>query len=196
MENALEIFKIILPTIIAAISTFLITKYTYNKNRPLDKFEIAYNRVYYPLYRLIRNNNDIDIIINKSKCYLDKYNKYVDSSTLRAYDFLCKCDTNAKKEAALSNFKSNIYDRNSYLRRRLGYLEPSILKLYTYSSSNDKFKLRVLLESLIIYVCFVISDLFKSIQSVLMYIIILLILLILIELLLKFCMFIYYRIRK
>ena len=97
---------------------------------------------------------------------------------------------------ALSNFKNNIYNRSSYLRRRLGYLEPSLLKIYTYSSSNDKFKLRVMLESLIVYLCIVLGEIFRNISSFLIYIIILLILVILIELLLKFCMFIYYRIRK
>lgn len=39
----IEIMKIVLPTIVGGIFTFLITKYTYNKNVPLDKLEIAYN---------------------------------------------------------------------------------------------------------------------------------------------------------
>ena len=49
----IEIMKIVLPTIVGGIFTFLITKYTYNKNVPLDKLEIAYNRIYCPLYQLL-----------------------------------------------------------------------------------------------------------------------------------------------
>ena len=196
MENILEILKIILPAVITGISTFLITKYTYNKNRPLDKLEVAYNRVYYPLYRLVCNNSDIDLIIDKSKIYFDKYDKYVDGSTLRAYDFLCECDTSAKKKTALSNFKNNIYDRNSYLRRRLGYLEPSIFKIYTYSSSNDKFKLRILFEVLAAYLFIFASQLFRNKQSFFIYAVVLFVFFILVELLIKLFMFIYYKIRK
>lgn len=59
MEKIFDIIKIILPSIITGIFTFLITRYNYNKNIPLDKLEIAYNRVYYPLFRLIKDNNDI-----------------------------------------------------------------------------------------------------------------------------------------
>ena len=53
MESLMEILKIILPPLVTGTITFIITKYTYNKNRPLDKLEITYNRVYYPIYRLI-----------------------------------------------------------------------------------------------------------------------------------------------
>ena len=37
----IEIMKIVLPTIVGGIFTFLITKYTYNKNVPLDKLEFV-----------------------------------------------------------------------------------------------------------------------------------------------------------
>lgn len=39
----IEIMKIVLPTIVGGIFTFLITKYTYNKNVPLDKLKNLYN---------------------------------------------------------------------------------------------------------------------------------------------------------
>lgn len=57
MGTILELSKIILPAIITGLFTFFITKYTYNKNRPLDKMEIAYNRVYYPLYQIISDES-------------------------------------------------------------------------------------------------------------------------------------------
>ena len=50
IELFIEFVKIILPVLITGIFTFLITKYTYHKNIPLDKLEISYNRIYYPIF--------------------------------------------------------------------------------------------------------------------------------------------------
>ena len=47
MEIILNLFKVILPAITTGLFTFFITKYTYNRNRPIDKIEIAYDRIYY-----------------------------------------------------------------------------------------------------------------------------------------------------
>ena len=68
----------IIATIITGIFTFFITKYTYHKNAPLDKLEISYDRIYYPIYRLIRSNKNVLEIVEKSELYLLKYNKYAD----------------------------------------------------------------------------------------------------------------------
>lgn len=152
MEAVFETLKIVLPAIITGLFTFLITKYTYNKNRPLDKIEIAYNRVYYPLYRIISNENinNINDVINKSKIYFIKYDKYIDISTKRLFEVLCKCNKLAKKESIYLSFKNNIYNRNSYIRRRLGYLEPGFTQIYKYSSPNEKALFRLALELIVI----------------------------------------------
>lgn len=207
MKTLYEIGKTILPAIMSGIFTFLVTKYTYNKNRPLDKLEIAYNRFYYPLYKIICNKeicNDIDLIINKTKTYLDKYDKYVDKSTFRAYKYLCECNTNTKKKSAYQNFKNNIHNRNTYLRRKLGYLEPNLLQIYTYSSQSEKFTFRILIECcvlcVIIYIGGMLNDLYKNLFKVMENYIILLILLLLLvilaEIICRFIMFLYYKIRK
>ena len=65
--NIMEILKEVVPVIITGIFTFLITKYTYNKNIPLDKLEITYNRIYYPVYQLLYNKNLKDTITDISK---------------------------------------------------------------------------------------------------------------------------------
>ena len=68
MEIILNLFKVILPAITTGLFTFFITKYTYNRNRPIDKIEIAYDRIYYPLFRIISdecNNNDINNVIHR-----------------------------------------------------------------------------------------------------------------------------------
>lgn len=137
----------ILPVLITGAFTFLITKYSYYKNVPLDKMEIAYNRIYYPLYKLIStesmsNNVDLDSIIYKASFYFKKYNKYVNRSTLNAFILLRKY----KDDESYQNFKNNIQDNNAYLRRRLGYLEPNILKVYSYSSQKEKSHLRLPVE--------------------------------------------------
>lgn len=200
METLFEIIKIILPAIITGMITFLITKYTYNNNRPLDKLEIAYNRVYYPLYRLIKDesiSNNGQLFIDKAKYYFDKYNKYIDMSTLRAFQFLCKSNTNAKRKSAYRNIKNNIYDKNSYLRRRLGYLEPNILQIYTYSSVSEKSTLRILLELSIIYVFLGVASFTKDkIQLLFVCLIIILIIIIIFELVYKMFLFFYYKIRQ
>lgn len=154
MTILFEILKVVLPVIITGLSTFFITKYTYNKNIPLDKLEKSYNRVYYPLYRLISNkdfNSDIDYVLERASVYLKKYDKYVDRSTQKALSALRQCDTNAKKKVAYQNFKNNIYNRNTYLRKRLGYLEPSFWLLYTYSSDFEKTFFRIIIEGSFAY---------------------------------------------
>ena len=199
MDTLFEIVKIILPAVVAGIITFFITKYTYNNNRPNDKLEIAYNRIYYPLYRLIKGENtkDIDFIIDMSRYYLNKYDKYVDRSTLRAFNSLCTCNTEAKKKDAYENFKDNIYNRNSYLRRKLGYLEPSFSQIYTYMSKAEKSTFRILVELLCIYLFAFISDFFTcKIQSVLIFIASIFLIAMIIELICKFVRFLYYTIRK
>lgn len=200
MKTLFDILKIILPTTITSICTFLITKYTYNKNKPLDKLEIAYNRIYYPLYKLIKNkniNNNINLIIDTSKLYFNKYDKYVDRTTLRAFEFLCQCDTDTKKKEAFKNYKNNIIDKNFYLRRRLGYLESSFLQMYTYSSKKDKSTFRILIELTCLYIMMIIySELNEKWQMRLISIIIILFFIVFIEIIYKFIYFFYYKFKK
>lgn len=204
MDTLFEILKVAFPAIITGLFTFLITKYTYNKNRPLDKLEIAYNRIYYPLYILVKgkvikkeNINDINIIIEKSKLYLEKYNKYADRSTLIAFEILDESNTFAKKKHAFQNFKNNIYNKNYYLRRRLGYLEPNFLQIYTYSSDSEKSTFRILMEFLVAYLFLIISvTTHEKIQLIFIAFLILSSIIIIIECICKFVFFLYYKIRK
>lgn len=151
MEKIIEILKIILPALITGIFTFIVTKYNYNKNVPLDKMELAYNRVYYPIYQIVHNKyktniQNLDSVIAQISFYLRKSSKYVDKSTLNAFNLLCEY----KDKYSYKNFADNIYDKSSYLRRRLGYLEPNILESYKYMSKQEKSTLRINIEILII----------------------------------------------
>lgn len=151
MDKILEVvtsFEPVFSAIITGIITFIITKYTYHRNRPLDKLEITYNRVYYPVYRLLKSygsyNSDF---INNCGFYLEKYHKYVDNTTLIAYKALK--DTPNKNTYA--NFAENIRSENSYLRIQLGYLESNSFKVFKYIPSKEKFKIIFCFEVILMY---------------------------------------------
>lgn len=157
-EIILKILSVILPALITGLFTFFITKFTYNKNRPLEKMEFAYNRVYYPLYRYIRNNkeqneNAMEETKKALKIYFDKYDKYIDFSTIKTFKRLCECTTKAKEKSAYQKFTDNIYNMNSYLRKRLGYLEPNIFQLLKYVPIEDKVTMWCILSFLCAYLC-------------------------------------------
>ena len=71
MNTIFEIANVILPVIISGIFTFIITRYTYSKNTPLDKLEVAYNRIYYPIYRILSNENDMQKNMEQVEGYLN-----------------------------------------------------------------------------------------------------------------------------
>lgn len=200
MKTLFEVLEIILPTIITGICTFFITKYTYNKNRPLDKLEISYNRVYYPLFKIINNekmNNNIEVIISKSKLYFNKYGKYVDGSTLRAFNVLCQSNTETKRKDAFKNFKDNICNKNSFLRRRLGYLEPGFLQIYTYSSKSDKSTFRILTEFCALYASLVISSVANdNIKSICISVSSVILAILIVECIYKLITYLYYKSKK
>lgn len=54
MELLIEILKIILPAIITGIFSFFVARYNYGKNVPLDKMEIAYDKIYFPIYKMTK----------------------------------------------------------------------------------------------------------------------------------------------
>ena len=196
MESLFEILKTILPAIIAGLSTFLITKYTYNKNIPLDKLEISYNRIYYPLYEIINNRSDtnyeeykiyLDSIINDAEFRIKKYPKYIDRATLKAFNLMLYSNTQAKKEENFYIFKDNIYNRCAYLRRRLGYLEPNSIQLYKYSSNSDRRLIRLSIELCLILIFAMIGTIFPdNLHMIFIYIIAILMLFIFIEILFAF----------
>lgn len=67
---------------------------------------------------------------------------------IRAFKTLVDSNTYAKKKTAYEKFEDNIYERNSYLHSRLGYLEPSFFQMYKYLSFSQKLSFRFALELL------------------------------------------------
>ena len=203
METIFEILKVILPAIITSLFTFFITKYTYNNNRPLDKMEIAYNRIYFPIYKIISDKNmsdDIDEVIKRSKSYFTKYDKYIDVSTKRIFGNLCSCNKVAKKKSIYQSFKDNIYNRNSYLRIRLGYLEPNFIQLYKYATPGSKSLFRITIGLCLLYATLVLCGITMKISNMIftasVAIFTVSLVWIICELLWCFLRFLYYKIRK
>lgn len=149
MNTFMDILKELLPVIGTGLFTFLITKYSYHKNVPLDKMEITYSRLYYPIYRLTQDNKNTSEVIVESEKYLKKYGKYADRSTVTAFVFLYD---NQDDKNAYANYRNNIFNICIRLRRRLGYLEPSLLNMYTYSAPKDKSLLNILFEVMFMYI--------------------------------------------
>lgn len=203
MEIVISLLEKIVPVIITGLFTFFITKYTYNKNKPLDKIEIAYNRVYYPLYKILSDkgiNDDINSVIDKSKIYFKKYSKYIDNSTIRLFELLCQCENKTEKKNIYQKFVDHIYNRNSYLRNRLGYLEPSFWQLYNVSSAKAKFIMRILIECCAFYfvliLCSITMNIFNTIFDIFFVIIPGSLLWILCDAIGYLFRFLYYKIRK
>lgn len=151
METFFEIIKILLPCIGTGIFTFFITYYNCRKSVPLQKYEIAYNRIYYPICCLLRNKENIETIIEKSEFYIKKYDKYVDRSTVIAFRTLNEAKMHGKAKKEIESFENNIFNINSKLRRNLGYLETNLLTRYKYLSSLEKRGFRIFIELIALY---------------------------------------------
>ncbi len=135
--------------IITGITTFLITRYTCNRNRPLDKLEIAYNRFYYPVLKMMKDKEMPEkVFIETCDYYIKKYDKYVDGATIRAFNDY----KNTKSVNACKKFKDNIYENKVILRKKLGYLESGIYTNYKYASVTDKRTLKLMLAFMLLYI--------------------------------------------
>ena len=146
--NNINIIQAIIPTIISCVGTLFVARYTYNRSRPLDKLEYAYNEVYYPIYKFINDKNNYNNIYatkNALKVYFDSYEKYLDFSTIKIYNELYNCDTKSKEKYTYDRFIDNINNMNAYLRKRLGYLEPSIFQLFRCLPIQDKISIGIVL---------------------------------------------------
>lgn len=202
MENVFDILKVVLPAITTGLFTFIITKYTYNKNRPLDKLEIAYNRIYYPIYKIISDKNiSMKVAIDKINIYLLKYNKYVDISTKRIFESLRECKKETKKKSVYQKFKDNIFNKNFYLRRKLGYLEPTLFELYKYSMPSTQSLIRIALEVCVMDFAFISGVIAtyvekKILSNFFLYVFLFFAVVLIGEIIWCFLRFLYYQIRK
>lgn len=169
IENIIPIILAIIPCIITGIITFLITKYNYHRNRPLDKYELVYNRVYYPIYVLLmslKNQNtqiNYEDIIIDCKPRIEKYRKYVDRATLLAFeDFRYSIIHQKDEKQTYQKFKTNILDNNVKLRLALGYPEPGFIGMYRFTNKKERYMVNcVFILLFIVLVVLVTSQIYK-----------------------------------
>ena len=148
--TVMELLKVILPSLFTGVLSFLVARYTSNKNMPLDKLEITYNQVYFPIYRLISEGKSIEEIKVKSEKYMRDNFKYVNETTWKAFKYLDDA-RGAEVQKAYANFKDNIRKMNAKLRKKLGYLEVDLIAQYTYLSAFEKNVYRLLGELTVAY---------------------------------------------
>lgn len=156
----IDILLIILPSLLTGLVTFWVTIYKYNKNKPLDKLEITYNRVIYPVYKKIIENEDnknIDLILEEIKYYFLKNIKYIDIPTMRAFNDLYNEKKERKKKSKYKSFKANIVDQNQIFRRALGYFSPNVDRVYRYSEPTVKIGYAIFIELSFMYSCILFS---------------------------------------
>lgn len=193
MEGIYEIIKVIIPVIITGFVTYWVTKY----NRcPTDKIEVAYNRIYYPLMKVIKNSEgkNNELILEETKKRLQKYNKYASRTTIAACKLLEDNIDSKNAKNCLRLLEDDIYKYNSKFRRMLGYPEPMFIFMYKYLSSYNKalftfyISLSICVSAIYVYG---ILEAFPAITKVLLYIIIIGIFILCISV----CMIIFYNIK-
>ena len=200
MKSFFEILKIFLPALTTGLFGFFTAKYSYSKNVPLEKMEIAYNRIYYPLYNLLKDvkyknlsQEEKEQLYSKISNCLKKYNKYADRTTIRSYKILHE----KYSDKLFENFCNNVDNRCSFLRRKLGYLEPSIFEVYIYLSRNEKRTLNIIILSCFAYISTIfITITNKTIQQFFIIICAISLVLLIYELICKFIAFIFDKIRQ
>lgn len=146
----LKILNMVIPAVIGGFFSFLVTSYSYKKNTPTDKMEIAYNRVYYPISKLIKEGGR-QKVEDEAGFYLDKYDKYADRTTVRIYKELKK-SPESEKDAEYKRLVVNINSRCENLRRRLGYLDASFPRLWIEAPKPLKSTMRLLIYVCVIYI--------------------------------------------
>lgn len=150
----IELIKLAFPTVLGFVLSWILN----NRQKPNENLEIAYNRVYYPLYRLIQNNKpddniDYNEIAKNIASKIIRYEKYFNPTTLKVYkQFEKAIEDNYNVKNIYILLKENIYSQNTYLRRVLGYLTPNIFQTYYNSSQKDKLCFRFIIYISILYV--------------------------------------------
>lgn len=127
---------------IGAAITFIVTKMNNENNLPKEKMEIAYDEVYYPIQKILLENDytDDSELVKKIEPYFEKYDKYISLSTKISFNLL------KKKKVKIKKFSNNINHYDEYLRKRLGYLVSDAGEIYKYGNPVYKLALAIIFE--------------------------------------------------
>lgn len=159
--------------------TFLVTKYTISWNVPLDNMKIAYNRVYYPLVRVMRDTTyktvDHQELQKLMEHLLLKYDKYISPSTVRTYKNYLRAfnkDNNKNIKTEYLQFYDDVILFSSKLRGKLGYVSASNFENYKSLPKSDQRVFKLSVTFLFLYIAVFLYNFSK--WEVLVYIIIIL----------------------
>lgn len=132
MNNWITFLSPIATALITGFITFQCTKYKNNFDR--EKLEKGYDRFYYPIMKMIRNDNSIEEIRQKTITLLNTYNKYIDTPTVKLANAFINA-TEKHRIKKFEQFENNIILNNYMLRRKLGYYESSYWLRIQYFSA-------------------------------------------------------------
>lgn len=153
-----EILKVLLPSIGTGIITFLITKYSLNRNQPLNNYNIAYNRIYYPLRTLLYNKASQSEVINDIEKRVVKYHKYFNPTTIRLFQQYRETQSNNMPTKRIYEKLENDIVNNSYfLRRMLAYPQFGFFDNFKVLDTGTQIKIVSLLSLLIFYLTILVA---------------------------------------
>ncbi len=166
MDQFIKILIVLVPTLVSSITTFYITRYSCYKNRSLDKLEIAYNRIYYPIYRILNENKKAKLdeykeMMLKIQSYTNKYEKYFCTSTLTIIKRILTIKNKKFLPLDISILRNDVYKNCLSLRRELGYLQPNIITSFLAETTSGKILIITNFFGVLIYIiallCIIVS---------------------------------------
>ena len=97
-------------------------------------------------------------------------------------------------------FKNNVYNRNLYLRRRLGYLEPDLIQSYQYLGPYKKIFFRISIEvglwNIFWVLAVIVMDLSDKLFTFMALLLVLIVIIIFLEIIGCVFRYLYFKIRK
>lgn len=165
-EIVLRIVELTISPLLTGVIGYWFAKYTF-ANKKTDKLEIAYNCVYYKLYKYIKDNeindtinyDDFERYVNS---IINKYYRYFSSTTLTYMDLLINSKTKKERKTIYRKIKKDIQKYNHKFRFLLGYPEPLIANFYKYVTYENVLFLGLFVCLSMSYFLAFISNIFVS----------------------------------
>lgn len=152
-DTIFNIIKDLLPPIITGAITYLITKYAAGWRKPIDKIEIAYDRVYYPIFEFMKkagSEKKYCDIVDFCNDKILEHKKYFSQRTIVLVKNFERSNENTKEEN-YDLLYNNIRDWNVSCRKILGYPEEEFGN-YRYLTNISKMILALMVGCSCVYI--------------------------------------------
>lgn len=110
-----SIINLVMPILLTGFITFLISRYSYNRSRPLNNYKFAYDNVYYPILVMMKKQDSFSErqFIAQIDYVLTKNYKYIDRGTLLIFKQYKSAYYTKQRSCKLrEQFEDNIYRLN------------------------------------------------------------------------------------